>query len=288
MTKTKNQFPANSEVSKALIFQNHGMTGNGPKLFGVFPGGSIEEFIPSHTLTHEESVQPEFIQDLARSYARFHIQKLPLDKMLFEKLYEVCPFDTDIVNHPSLKGIDLSSILSLDREKEMVFMKKLIVKANSKQVFLHFDCHFLNILTREGDIPDDMLRTVLVDYEISAYGPRMFDIGGQFVFRALAASGTNSQESGYPLPPEDQRRMYLREYLKELKELDPDNFDPEVDNEDHLFLESEVGTLCYSFLMTNAMLPILDKFIDWATFPVILTNLYKNRKNEVAALFPNP
>jgi len=285
----KSQMPMNSEVVEAIIFQNQSRTGFGPKLYGVIPGGRIEEYIPSHTLTHEEASRPEFIKDLARNYVHFHLQQLPLEKNVFQNLFEIHPFHTDLLNHPSLKGIDLSSTMSLDREKEMKFIKKLIQKVNSKQVLLHFDCHFLNVLTREGEIPHEMLRTVLVDYEISIYGPRMYDIGAHFVCRTLDASGTDSKESGYPFPPENQRRLFVREYLKELKEKDPDNFDPEVDNEDHLFLESEVGTLCYSFLITNALLPILDKFIAdpiLLTFPEILTNFYNKRKGEVTALFP--
>ena len=171
----------------------------------------------------------------------------------------------------------------------MAFVRKLIEKANSKQVLLQFDCHFLNILSREEET-QDKLRTVLVDYEISCYGPRLADIGAHFVNRLVDVSCTEHKSSGYPFPPENERRMFIREYLKELKELDPDNFDPEVDNEDHLFLESEVGTISYPFLMVNACLPMVKSFLHdpvLLTYFEILLEFYYKRKDEVAALFPN-
>ena len=69
-----------TEVEEVLIFQSFSEKGWGPELLGVFPGGRLEEYIPSHTLTHTEASDPDIIHDVAVSFARFHSMKLPAPK----------------------------------------------------------------------------------------------------------------------------------------------------------------------------------------------------------------
>ena len=44
----------------------------GPKMYGVFPGGRIEEFVPSHSVTDPELLDPTITGSLARKLARIH------------------------------------------------------------------------------------------------------------------------------------------------------------------------------------------------------------------------
>lgn len=39
------------EASEGIVFFANGIKGLGPKLFGVFDGGRVEEFVPSHRIT---------------------------------------------------------------------------------------------------------------------------------------------------------------------------------------------------------------------------------------------
>ena len=52
----------------------------GPRLFGVFPGGRLEEFIPGHPLTTREMRSPEFSTHVARNVALVHSLEVPVGK----------------------------------------------------------------------------------------------------------------------------------------------------------------------------------------------------------------
>ena len=265
--------PMNSEVEESMLFMQQSMTGCGPKLYGVFTGGIVQEFIPSHTLRHEEASQPDMITNLAKAYARFHQHQMPLDRTKIDVLLKINPYPKEIFDLPIFKelNLDMSSVLSIDRHAEMELAKKLMKQVSSKEVLLHFDCQYLNVLVREDPSPDSGSKVALIDYEISFYGPRMLDIGGHFSSRQLDALKKDSKASGYPYPSEDQRRLFIQEYLKEIERLDPDNFHADFhNNEDHLMLESEVGSLIYSFLLMNSVLPMADRFLG---DPILFTAL---------------
>ena len=283
--------PMNSEVEESMLFMEQSMTGCGPKLYGVFTGGIVQEFIQSHTLKYEEASQPDMITNLAKAYARFHQTQMPFDRKKIGVLLKISPYPKEIFDLPIFKelNLDMSSVLSIDRNVEMELVKKLLKLVSSKDVLLHFDCQYLNVLVRE-DPSDSELKVALIDYEISFYGPRMLDIGGHFSARQVDASKKDTKASGYPYPPEDQRRLFIQEYLKETERLDPDNFHADSDNnEDHLMLEFEVGSLIYCFLLINSVLPMADKFL---ADPVLFTALqvyadfYLKQKEYLMSKYP--
>ena len=286
-------FPMISEVEETLVFHHQSMTGCGSKLYGIFSGGLIQEYIESHTLGHGEAGKPKIIQDLAKTYAMFHLHDLPFDQTKKELLFKMYPCKEEIFRNPIITetGFDLTGLLSLlrDREKEMEFVKKILSTVKTKEVLLHFDCQFLNVLVRNEASPKTGLKTVLVDYELCLYGPRMIDFGGHFCGRMMDAAGEKSMVSGHDYPPEDQRKLFLREYLQEIQRLDPNNFDPKIDNEEHLMLESEVGSLVYSFLLSNGCFALVEKLLK---NPILfsymghLSDFYIQKKPQVIKSYP--
>ena len=286
-------FPFTSEVEEILVFQHQSMTGCGSKLYGIFSGGLVQEYVESHTLGHDEAGRPEIIQDLAKTYAKFHLHDLPFDRTKKELLFNMHPCKEEIFRNPIITetGVDLTGLLSLlrDREKEMEFVKKILSTVETKEVLLHFDCQFLNVLVRNEASPKTGLKTVLIDYEICLYGPRIMDLGGHFCARMMDAAGEKSMVSGHDYPPEDQRRLFLRKYLQEIQRLDPNNFDPKIDNEEHLMLESEVGSLVWCFLLTNGSFPLAEKLLK---NPILfsymghLSDYYIRKKPQVIKSYP--
>ncbi|KHJ75759.1 hypothetical protein OESDEN_24625, partial [Oesophagostomum dentatum] len=65
------------EVAVFTTLNGHGF---GPKLLGLFPGGRIEEFIPSRTLTKEEMCDTGIIASLATLNAKLNSIDMPLPK----------------------------------------------------------------------------------------------------------------------------------------------------------------------------------------------------------------
>ena len=286
-------FPLTSEVEETLVFHHQSMTGCGSKLYGVFSGGLVQEYIESHTLGHQEAGKPEVIQDLAKAYAMFHLHDLPFDRSKMQVFFEPHPCNEEILRSPIITeaGIDVTNLISFVsvREKEMEFVKKIVSTVETKEVLLHFDCQFLNVLVRDKASPKTGLKTALIDYEICFYGPRMMDFGGHFCGRMMDAAGKKSMISGHDYPPEDQRRLFLQEYLQEIQRLDPENFDPKIDNLEHLMLESEVGSLVYSFLIVSSSLAVAEKFLK---NPILFSycghfcDYYIRKKPEVMKSYP--
>lgn len=52
----------------------------GPKLYGVFPGGRLEEYIPARALTLQQLKDPEISLLIAKKLARVHVLQAPLVK----------------------------------------------------------------------------------------------------------------------------------------------------------------------------------------------------------------
>lgn len=54
-----------SATEQAVVYYEMGRRGWGPKLYGIFPGGRLEEYIDAHPLTAAESMEPKIRQDIA-------------------------------------------------------------------------------------------------------------------------------------------------------------------------------------------------------------------------------
>lgn len=71
--------PDNGEIKETLVFYAIGLTGLGPRLYGSFDCGRIEEFVPSHMLRELDYEQrPKTVSELARKLARFYALNLPI------------------------------------------------------------------------------------------------------------------------------------------------------------------------------------------------------------------
>ena len=53
-------------ITETVVFTMLAERNLGPRLFGVFPGGRLEEFIPGHPLTTVEMRSQEFSEQIAR------------------------------------------------------------------------------------------------------------------------------------------------------------------------------------------------------------------------------
>lgn len=70
----------NCEASEGIVFYANGIKALGPNLFGVFDGGRVEEFVPSHPITDAELADDNIARELIRNLARFHALQLPVSK----------------------------------------------------------------------------------------------------------------------------------------------------------------------------------------------------------------
>nr|CAD7263479.1 unnamed protein product [Timema shepardi] len=67
-------------ITESVIFTLLSESQRGPRLFGVFPGGRLEEFIPARALTTDELSDPTLSCLIAEKMALVHMMDVPINK----------------------------------------------------------------------------------------------------------------------------------------------------------------------------------------------------------------
>ena len=67
-------------ITETVVFTIMAERNFGARLFGVFPGRRLEDFIPGHPLTSIEMRSPEFSPRVARNLALVHSLEVPVSK----------------------------------------------------------------------------------------------------------------------------------------------------------------------------------------------------------------
>lgn len=252
-----------SAAQQGLVHWEMDRKGWGPRLYGLFPGGRLEEYIDSHPLTAAESTEATIRQDVARSYARLHSLQLPLRrnsfKMVVEKLSQNSQSKHDQVQEELLavedpRALEYATVFhDTDWTRELNWVSGLFEKHKCKTTVTHGDPNYLNILVKNFE---SECRTILIDYETMAYSYRGIDIGGHFNERMYCYNQGDSQLTGYGPPGHDEQRLFCEAYLQEMRALGQEL--SEQDTVEHLLLEANIGRL-YSLLFTNLMCTVLDE-----------------------------
>ncbi|VDP17800.1 unnamed protein product [Onchocerca flexuosa] len=67
-------------LSEAVVFTMLSERLLGPRLFGIFPSGRFEQYIPSRPLFCDELKYPGITKHLGKIFARIHLLHVPIDK----------------------------------------------------------------------------------------------------------------------------------------------------------------------------------------------------------------
>lgn len=259
-----------SAAQQAVVYWEMSRRGWGPQIFGLFPGGRLEEYIDScHTLTAAEATQPLIRRDIARAYARLHSLQLPLRQSSFatvvrdlseraeSKGEEVLRALLEVEDPTNTVGDFATVFRETDWTRELAWVAGLFRKHKCKPTITHGDTNFLNILVKNSITGNDGCGVMLIDYETVSYGYRGFDIGGHFNERMYCYNQPENQLTGFAAPGEDEQRSFCTSYLQEMRDLGQE-VSSEFDSVDHLLLEAEIGRL-YHFLHTTAMCTVYDE-----------------------------
>ncbi|KAL4676146.1 hypothetical protein H8959_010291 [Pygathrix nigripes] len=158
----------------------------GPQLYGVFPEGRLEQYIPSRPLKTQELREPVLSAAIATKMAQFHGMEMPFTK-----------------------------------EPHWLFgtmERKLLESTPSPVVFCHNDIQEGNILLLSE--PENADSLMLVDFEYSSYNYRGFDIGNHFC--EWVYDYTHEEWPFYKARPTDyptqgEQLHFIRHYLAEAK-----------------------------------------------------------------------
>uniref|UniRef100_A0A673TK37 Ethanolamine kinase n=1 Tax=Suricata suricatta TaxID=37032 RepID=A0A673TK37_SURSU len=180
----ENEFQgAEAMVLESVMFAILAERSLGPKLYGIFPQGRLEQFIPSRRLDTEELSLPDISAEIAEKMATFHGMKMPFNKepkWLFGTMekYLNQVLRVKFAGEPRVK--QLHRLLRYNLPSELESLRSLLEATPSPVVFCHNDCQEGNILMLEGRENSDRQKLMLIDFEYSSYNYRGFDIGNHF------------------------------------------------------------------------------------------------------------
>ncbi|KAM9301588.1 choline kinase alpha-like isoform 2-T2 [Gastrophryne carolinensis] len=183
-TQRENFFQgAAAMVMESVMFAILAERSLGPKLYGIFPQGRLEEFIPSRKLETEELSVPHLSAEIAEKMARFHGMSMPFNKepkWLFGTMEKYLKQVLKIKFTKESQIRKLNKLLSFNLPKEMSSLRTLLEATSSPVVFCHNDCQEGNILLLDAKENCDKHKLMLIDFEYSSYNYRGFDIGNHF------------------------------------------------------------------------------------------------------------
>ncbi|XP_075437547.1 choline/ethanolamine kinase-like, partial [Ascaphus truei] len=208
-----------SLVQESVMFAILAERSLGPHLYGVFPQGRLEEYIPSRRLVTSELSDPDISREIAVKLARFHGMEMPFNKepaWLFRTMERYMSRISSLsFTQDALVG-KFEQLKSFGLEEEMQRLRLLLGSTPSPVVFCHNDVQEGNILLLSSRPPSD--RLMLIDFEYSSYNYRGFDMGNHFCEWMY-----NYQHSEWPFyqaqlnnyPTRGQQLHFFRSYLLE-------------------------------------------------------------------------
>lgn len=243
-------------ITESVIFMLLSERKLGPRLYGIFPEGRLEEYIPARSLTCSELKDPDISAVIARKLARVHTLEVPINKeptWMFDKMQRWLDYARNNICVEKLereKRFLADQLLTQNFEAEIEWLKTFLLKAQSPILFCHNDLQQGNILFPDGPKGcEDKL--VFIDFEYCSYNYRGFDIANHFCewcydYTEPTFPHFTSKYEDYP--SFDQQRHFVRAYL--------DNMDPNrdtignEDNEEHILNEATAFTLASHMLWT--------------------------------------
>ncbi|CAG2102866.1 unnamed protein product [Medioppia subpectinata] len=237
------------KVTDTLITLLMSERGLGPKLYGVFPGGRLEEFIPSRSMTAPELKDRELMAKIAKQLAAFHTMDVPIDKRP-DFLFTTMQKWTQSVLKPT--GADAPAqryprpelereMTTYDYRRELRWLRRVLPECESPVVFAHNDLAPANILICDDPQAYGGDGLLFIDYEYAAYTHRGFDFATHFTEHLYDYSAPD-----YPYfrvdfdayPTDEEKRHFMCHYIKHSPDLSAGS-----ETEDRLIREADYYSL---------------------------------------------
>lgn len=209
-------------LTESVIFTLLSERKLGPRLYGVFPGGRLEEFIPARPLKTKELTDPEISSIIGEKMAQIHTLDVPISKeptWLWDTLNKWINNINQMVKtglNEERHEIFLSTLLSgWQLDTEMEWMRQYLEQLKSPVVFCHNDLQEGNILIREKAVSREE-KLVIIDFEYCSYNYRGFDLANHFcesVYEYTNDKSPNFTANQANMPSTQQKVHFIRSYL---------------------------------------------------------------------------
>ncbi|KAG8188365.1 hypothetical protein JTE90_019272 [Oedothorax gibbosus] len=223
----------NVVVSEAATFMLLAERGLGPKLYGLFPTGRLEEYIPSRILNSVEDFRSHSTA-IAKEMAKIHSLEVPVRKVEDFWHRHMENWLNYVEDKKSLRPKESFECLNMYKE-EMAWLTKEIKKINSPVVYCHNDLQGGNILLRQDTPSKDVPGIMLIDFEFGAYNYRGFDLANQlceWCFEYLTEDFPYFTWEFEKFPSVEEQVEFIRAYLNQHVEegiIERSAVEPEVD-----------------------------------------------------------
>ncbi|WVR09570.1 hypothetical protein IAU60_006639 [Kwoniella sp. DSM 27419] len=207
----------------------------GPKVYGTFQNGRVEQFFPSRALIAQELRDPIVSRGVARRMRELHSVDLRLlgyeqgnktEPMVWKCLDQWVQLAEDVLTTVAGLGGKWETWVEsygLHKIRGEVERYRQYVEADAGKgngvVFAHNDTQYGNLLLLDVDIPPEMPnhhKYIVIDFEYAAPNPRGYDIANHFhEWRANYHHPTHSHSlrPHFPYPNAQQREDFYRAYL---------------------------------------------------------------------------
>ncbi|KAK2848110.1 hypothetical protein Q7C36_009792 [Tachysurus vachellii] len=241
-SNTENHFQgAEAMVMESVMFAILAERQLGPKLYGIFPQGRLEQYVPSRKLTTEELGDPSLSPEIAEKIAKFHKMRMPFNKepkWLFGTMEKYMNQVQRLTFTREIQLHKFNQLMSYNLPQEMENLRCLLESTPSPVVFCHNDLQEGNILLLSGQENIEKQKLMLIDFEYSSYNYRGFDIGNFFCewmydYNCDTPPFFSINTKNYPT--KDQQMQFFQSYLSE--------YDPELaklSEEDQLKMKEDM------------------------------------------------
>uniref|UniRef100_A0AAQ5XX26 Ethanolamine kinase n=1 Tax=Amphiprion ocellaris TaxID=80972 RepID=A0AAQ5XX26_AMPOC len=225
----------------------------GPKLYGIFPEGRLEQYLQNTRMKTEQLSNPDISAEIATKLARFHEMVMPFNKepkWLFATIDKYMDQVMKISFTREAHVKKYKKLMKFDLPAELESLHALLAATPSPVVFCHNDVQEGNILMLEDTDHNTTDRLMLIDFEYSSYNYRGFDFGNHFC--EWIYDYTYNEWPFYKATPEnyptrDQQLLFIRSYLAE-KRRHLDSVIDQTQMEDDLIIEANRYALASHFL----------------------------------------
>lgn len=195
----------------------------GPKPYGMFFDGRIEEFILAGPLKHTDLSRPEIIRMVAERLATFHSLDMPLCKKprwMFSVIKRwISEIQNNFSGHSTKEKVDDNShdtilkLQAIDMQKECDNLMDIVSQVDSPVVFCHNDLQEGNILY-DPTQREPSKKMTIIDWEYGNYNYRGFDLGNHFCEWAIGYFDDSFVMEPQRYPSREQQYSFFRHYLK--------------------------------------------------------------------------
>lgn len=241
-----------SVVLQSVLFAILAERALGPQLYGVFPQGRLEQFVPSRRLRTAELRQPHISAEIAAKMARLHRMAMPCSKdsaALFRTMERYLEQIAEL-RFPEEQQPVVEGLKALDLRGEMGRLRALLEETPSPVVFCHNDVQEGNILLLAGREAAPHDRLMLIDFEYSSYNYRGFDIGNHFcewVYDYSHSAWPFYRAAPHHYPTRQQQLHFIRCYRAEGCGGAERSCEEEEEEEQQMLLEIERFVLASHF-----------------------------------------